>query len=116
MVQFNPEMMKVMVEARHEDIRNTEAAIRAAKQVQGEQPNRAKELLNTVVSFAKGLGSQSTKAVRAANSDSLRDRQRLLARLNILRLVCKTENARDLDPPTWRGKHNMCSGEWNENP
>lgn len=62
----HPDMMYKMVNARHEDIRNAEAARHFAKQAQGEQPNRAKELLDHVVALTRRIGAKASEATQTS--------------------------------------------------
>jgi predicted O-linked N-acetylglucosamine transferase (SPINDLY family) len=61
-IMTNPHMTYQSLQARHKIIRHAEEAYRAAKQVQGEKPSRAKELLKSIVAFTKRISAQSDTA------------------------------------------------------
>jgi predicted O-linked N-acetylglucosamine transferase (SPINDLY family) len=65
-IMTNPHMTYQSLQARHKIIRHAEEAYRAAKQVQGEKPNHAKELLKSVVAFTKRIKAQSDTATEAS--------------------------------------------------
>lgn len=69
---INPDMMYECIKARHEDIRNAEAACHASKKVRDEQPNRAKELLNKVATFKRSsLANQQSTADKSRYSSQV---------------------------------------------
>lgn len=70
---YYPEVMYDMIEQRHADIRNREAAHRLAEQVQRNRPNRLKALVNGISAFLKHLTSKQADAVET--QVTIRERQ-----------------------------------------
>lgn len=58
MNNFSPDQLYDSIQARHQDIRNSEAARQAVKIAQGEQPNWFKGLFNTVIKLVQITSSQ----------------------------------------------------------
>lgn len=70
---YYPDIMYDMIEQRHTDIRNREAAHRLAEQVQRRRPNRLKLIVNGISAFSKRLTSKQADA--AEIQVTIRERQ-----------------------------------------
>lgn len=67
MNNFSPDQMYQVIDQRHADIRNIEAARYAADQAKGSSSNRLKSLWNNIQSFGNHLSIQSDEASVVAN-------------------------------------------------
>lgn len=67
----DPESTYQIAKVRHAECIRQAEADRLAQQVQGDQRNRAKELLNTVVTFAKRVGAKSIETAQTGEAPQI---------------------------------------------
>lgn len=64
MNNFSPDQMYDVMQARHEDIRNAQAARDLAKSVQDNQPSKLQTILSRVTDFSKNFRPQQPEPIQ----------------------------------------------------
>lgn len=75
MNNFSPDQMYNVIEARHQDIRNVEAARQAAKLAQGDQSNPLQAIVKGIATFAQRINTPTTEVTPASDSIQLGNEQ-----------------------------------------
>lgn len=67
MNNFSPDQLYDSIQARHQDIRNAEAARQAAKLAQRNNPNWLQAIVKRIVIFTQGMNAPSVKATQTSD-------------------------------------------------